>query len=60
MLLDEFGTINLMATNMNFQGNHEDHSVLWVLKRFHDFGPHEHLPGIKIPCVCIEAATVAP
>ena len=25
-----------------------------------DFGPHGHLPGIKIPYVCIEAATVAP
>ena len=27
----------------------------WVLS---DFGPHGHLPGIKIPYVCIEAATV--
>ena len=26
----------------------------------HDFGPHGRLPGIKIPYVCIEAATVAP
>ena len=25
-----------------------------------DFGPHGRLPGIKIPYVCIEAATVAP
>ena len=25
-----------------------------------DFGPHGHLPVIKIPYVCIEAATVAP
>ena len=26
----------------------------------HDFGPHGRLPGIKIPYVYIEAATVAP
>ena len=26
----------------------------------HNFGPHGRLPGIKIPYVCIEAATVAP
>ena len=25
-----------------------------------DFGPHGRLPGNKIPCVCIEAATMAP
>ena len=25
-----------------------------------DFGPHGHLPGIKILYVCIEAATVTP
>ena len=25
-----------------------------------DFGPHGRLPGIKIPYVCIEAATVTP
>ena len=24
-----------------------------------DFGPHGHLPGIKIPWVCMEAAIVA-
>ena len=26
----------------------------------HEFGPHGHLPGIKIPYVCIEAATLTP
>ena len=26
----------------------------------HDLGPHGRLPGIKIPYICIEAATVAP
>ena len=25
-----------------------------------NFGPHGHLPGIKIPYVCIEVATVVP
>ena len=25
-----------------------------------NFGPHGRLPGIKLPYVCIEAATVAP
>ena len=30
------------------------------LNIIHDFGPHGCLPGIKIPYVCIEAATVAP
>ena len=25
-----------------------------------NFGPHGRLPGIKIPYICIEAATVAP
>jgi hypothetical protein len=30
----------------------------WVLKHNSRFGPHWRLPGIKIPYVCIEAATV--
>ena len=30
------------------------------LNIIHDFGLYGHLPGIKIPYVCIEAATVAP
>ena len=32
----------------------------WCLNITRDFGPHGRLPRIKVPYVCIEAATVAP
>ena len=35
-------------------------SVHGCLNIIRDFGPHGRLPGIKIPYVCIEAATLTP
>ena len=45
--------------------DHNYHSVPGIsahgyLNTTRDFGPHGCLSGIKIPYVCIEAATVAP
>ena len=53
-------TLNLLICYVTIHTIVSQVSAHGCLNISRDFGPHGCLPGIKIPYVCIEAATVAP